>query len=133
MQKKKKENHLKTNVREYRRPKGQSKIDHPEKPATHGTQDKSKQNKHTPQHVLYTNTCKQNKNMPQHVLYTNTCKQKHATTCAVHQSCKQNKHTPQHVLYTNTCKHKHATTCAVHQYMQTKQKHATTCVVHQYM
>jgi hypothetical protein len=98
--KKKKENHLKTNVREYRRPKGQSKIDNPEKPATHGTQDKSKQNKHTPQHVLYTNTCKQNKNMPQHVLYTNTCKQKHATTCAVHQ------------------------------YMQTKQKHATTGVVH---
>ena len=33
-------------------PKGQSKLDNPEKPTTQGTQDEDKQNKNTTQYVL---------------------------------------------------------------------------------
>ena len=35
-----------------RKPKGQSKMDNPEKSATQGTQDEDKQNKNTTQYVL---------------------------------------------------------------------------------
>ena len=42
-----------------RKPKGQSKMDNPEKSATQGTQDEDKQNKNTTQHVLDTITVKQ--------------------------------------------------------------------------
>ena len=40
-------------------PKGQSKMDNPEKPATHGTQDEEKQNKNTTQCALETTIRKQ--------------------------------------------------------------------------
>ena len=40
-------------------PKGQSKMDNPEKLATYGTQDEDKQNKNTTQYVLDTTIHKQ--------------------------------------------------------------------------
>ena len=40
-------------------PKGQLQIDHPEKLATQGTQDKEKQKKNTTKYVLDTTMCKQ--------------------------------------------------------------------------
>ena len=43
----------------YRIPKGQSKMDNPEKLATYGTQDKEKQNKYTTQCALDTTKRKQ--------------------------------------------------------------------------
>ena len=44
-------------------PKGQSKMDNPDKLATQATQDKDKQNKNTTQYVLDTLICKQTKIM----------------------------------------------------------------------
>ena len=43
-------------------PKGQSKMDNPEKMATQGTQDEDKENKSTTQYVLDTTIRKQNTN-----------------------------------------------------------------------
>ena len=43
----------------YRIPKGQSKMDNPEKLATQGTQDEKKQNKNTTQYVLHITIRKQ--------------------------------------------------------------------------
>ena len=40
-------------------PKGQSKMDNPEKLSTQGTQDEEKQNKHTTQYVFDTTIHKQ--------------------------------------------------------------------------
>jgi hypothetical protein len=42
-----------------RKPKGQTKMDNPEKSATQGTQDEDKQNKNTTQYVLDTTIGKQ--------------------------------------------------------------------------